>query len=67
MSTSSLKLYHAPQSRSVRPRWMLEEIGVPYELLRLDLRAGDQKKPEYLKLNPNGTVPTLVDGDVVVY
>jgi len=67
VSTSSLKLYHAPQSRSVRPRWMLEEIGVPYELLRLDLRAGDQKKPEYLKLNPNGTVPTLVDGDVVVY
>ena len=51
MSTSSLKLYHAPQSRSVRPRWMLEEIGVPYELVRLDLRAGDQKKQQFGRSN----------------
>ena len=62
-----MKLYHSAQSRSVRPRWMLEEIGQPYELATLNLQAGDQKKPEYLKLNPNGTVPTLVDGDVVLY
>ena len=62
-----MKLYHAAQSRSVRPRWMLEEIGQPFELVTLSLQAGDHKRPEYLKLNPNGTVPTLVDGDLVLY
>jgi len=62
-----MKLYHAPQSRSIRPRWMLEEIGVPYEIVRLNLSAGDAKKPEYLAVNPNGTVPTLVDGDLVLF
>lgn len=67
MTLAPLRLYHAPQTRSVRPRWLLEEIDLPYELVRLDLAAGDQKRPEYLKLNPNGTVPTLVDGDLVIY
>jgi glutathione S-transferase len=62
-----LKLYDAPQTRAGRPRWMLEEIGAPYELARLDMAKGDHKKPEYLKLNPNGAVPTLVDGDLVLF
>jgi glutathione S-transferase len=60
-------LYHAAQSRSVRPRWMLEEIGAPYELVRMDLQAGDQKKPAYLRINPNGAVPALVDDDVTLF
>ncbi len=62
-----LKLYYAAQSRAVRPRWMLEELGAPYELVRLTLSAGDQRKPEYLAVNPNGTVPTLVDGDLTLF
>lgn len=62
-----LTLYHANQSRSVRPRWVLEEIGAPYDVVRLDLAAGDHKKAEYLKINPNGTVPALVDGDLALF
>lgn len=62
-----LTLYHSPQSRSIRPAWLLEELGVPHEVKRLSLEAGDHKKADYLKLNPNGTVPTLVDGDLVLF
>ena len=62
-----MKLYYAHPSRAVRPRWLLEEIGAPYDLVRLDLSAGEQKRPEYLALNPNGTVPTLVDGDLALF
>lgn len=62
-----LTLYHSPQSRSIRPRWLLEEIGAPYELRLIDLQRGDQKRPDYLRLNPNGAVPTLVDGDLVLW
>jgi len=62
-----MKLYYSAQSRAVRPRWLLEEIGAPYELVRINLTAGEQKKPEYLAINPNGAVPTLVDGDLVLY
>jgi glutathione S-transferase len=62
-----LKLYYAAQTRAIRPRWALEEIGVPYELVRVNLEAGEQRGAEYLKLNPNGTVPTLVDDDLVLY
>jgi glutathione S-transferase len=62
-----LKLYHSGQSRSVRPRWLLEEIGVPYELVHMNLQSGDQRKPEYLRINPNGTVPALVDGEVRLF
>jgi len=62
-----LKLYYATQTRAGRPRWLLEEIGAPYELVRLDLTKGDQKKPDYLKINPTGTVPAMVDGDLALF
>jgi glutathione S-transferase len=62
-----LQLYYCPQTRAIRPRWLLEEIGTPYELVRLDLEAGEHKRPAYLKLNPNGTVPTLVDDGLVLF
>ena len=62
-----LKLYYATQTRAGRPRWLLEEIGAPYELVRLDLAKGDQKKPDYLKINPTGTVPAMVDGDLALF
>jgi glutathione S-transferase len=56
-------LYYSPGAASLAVHWMLVELGAPHELKKLDLEAGDQRKPEYLKLNPNGFVPTLiVDG-----
>ncbi len=61
-----MKLYHAPQSRSTRPRWLLEEIGVPYDLVRLDMKQNDHKTPEYLRVHPHGQVPALVDGDLTL-
>ena len=57
-----MKLYFVPQTRSTRPRWLLEELGVPYELVRLDPSKGDNKRPEYLAVHPLGHVPALEDG-----
>jgi glutathione S-transferase len=63
----SLLLYNAPQSTcSQRVRFVLHAKGIAFTECRLDLFAGDQLRPEYLELNPNGVVPTLVhDGDVI--
>jgi glutathione S-transferase len=62
------KLYNAPQSTcSQRVRFVLNAKGLPFEEVRLNLLAGDQLKPDYLALNPNGVVPTLDhDGQVVI-
>ena len=62
-----MKLYYAPQTRAVRPRWLLEEIGAPYTLVRLDMSKGEHKTPEYVKIHPHGAVPALVDGDVTMF
>ncbi|MFT3776560.1 MAG: glutathione S-transferase family protein [Minicystis sp.] len=56
----SLVFYYSPMSSATRIHWALEEVGVPYEKVKVDLAAGDQKKPDYLALNPNGKVPLLV-------
>lgn len=62
-----LKLYGVPGSRAFRNLWMLEELGVPYENVPTHFANGDTKKPEYLKLNPNGHIPTLVDDGVAYW
>ncbi len=60
-------LYMAPGAASFCVHWMLIELGVPHELKKLDLQAGDQQKPGYLRLNPNGLVPTMiVDGVPII-
>lgn len=61
-----IKLYGIPASRAARCLWMLEEVGVPYENVPTSF-VGDAKKPEYLALNPNGRIPTLDDGGVVLW
>lgn len=58
----TLTLYIAPGSSSLAPLVALEEIGVAYEVRRIDLAAGDQRKPEYLRVNPKGRIPTLLVG-----
>ncbi|MBL8696903.1 MAG: glutathione S-transferase N-terminal domain-containing protein [Alphaproteobacteria bacterium] len=57
------KLFYTPGAASLAPHAVLQETGAPHELVRIDLQAGDHKRPDYLKLNPHGRIPTLiVDG-----
>lgn len=62
-----IQVYGVPVSRAFRPLWMLEELGLPYENVPTHFATGDTRKPEFLKLNPNGHVPVLVDGDVTLF
>jgi glutathione S-transferase len=62
-----MKLYYVPRTRSMRPRWVLEELGLPYELVRLDPKKGETRTPEHLARQPLGHVPVLEDGDVRVF
>jgi glutathione S-transferase len=62
-----LQLYGNPRSRATRCLWMLEEIGEPYQLIEKSTRADDLQNTEYLRLNPNARIPTLVDGNVVLW
>jgi glutathione S-transferase len=61
-----ITIYGISASRTLRPLWMLEELGLEYEHVQTNF-TGDNKQPEYLALNPNGHVPTLVDGDTVLW
>jgi glutathione S-transferase len=56
-----MKTYHVPRTRSVRVLWMLEEMGLAYEAVKISFPPTD---PEFLALNPTGTLPLLIDGDV---
>ena len=63
-----MKLYHHPMSSSARrARMAAIQLGLSPELVHVELTKGEQRKPEYLALNPNGKVPTLVDGDLVIW
>ena len=60
-----MKLYHCKDARSLRPLWTLEEMGLEYELINMEFPPRFTY-PGYLDLNPVGTVPTFVDGDLVM-
>ena len=62
-----LKLHHAPNSRAGRIVWLLEELGLPYELNRMDFHPKDLKSDEHRARHPLGRVPVLEDGDVMLY
>ena len=62
-----IQLYGNPRSRAMRCLWMLEEMGRPYQLIEKSTRADDLQTGDYLRLNPNARIPTLRDGDVVIW
>jgi glutathione S-transferase len=61
-----ITLYHAPVTRSHLIRFALEELSLPHDIVRLDVTRGEHKAPAYLKVNPLGQLPALIDGDVTI-
>jgi GST-like protein len=62
-----LKFYYSGAPNPTKVALMLEETGIEYDAIPIDTRAGDQHKPDFLKINPNAKVPVIVDGDAVVF
>jgi GST-like protein len=62
-----ITFYFHPSPNPSKVALFLEESGLPYQLLLVDTHKGEQHSPEYLKINPNGKTPALVDGDVTVF
>jgi glutathione S-transferase len=60
-------LHYYPSNASMTPHLLLRELGVPFELRLVDRANNAHKTPDYLKLNPNGLIPVLQDGDLVLY
>jgi len=58
-----IDLYYAPTPNTWKASIMLEECGLPYRVIPVDIMAGDQKKPQFLAVNPNGRIPAIVDHD----
>lgn len=63
----SIVFHYSPMSSAVTVHWALEELGVPYEKVKLDLAARDQDKPAFRALNPNGKVPCLVHDGTPIF
>jgi glutathione S-transferase len=61
-----MQLYEFAPTRSIRVRWTLQELGVDFEPVPVNLVAGEHRRPEFLAINPAGKVPVLVDGDLVL-
>jgi len=62
-----MKLYFNPQSRAVIAKWMLDECDADYQIVPIDLAIGENKRSEYLKINPAGKLPALVDGAARIF
>lgn len=61
-----ITLYHSPFTRSHLIRFALEETGLSHEIVRLDASKGEHKSPSYLRVNPLGQLPAMIDGDVTI-
>lgn len=62
-----IQIYGSKKSSAFRCYWLMEELGIPYETMPLDFAQRAHKSEEYLKLNPNGKVPTIVDDGFVLW
>ena len=62
-----LNIYGSPRSSSGRCFWALEEVGASYETKTISFEKGEHKSPEFLKINPNGKVPALTDGETTIW
>src|SRR5271167_4103752 len=62
-----LKFYYSGAPNPTKVALFLEEAGLPYEPIPVDALKGEQHKPEYLAINPNAKMPSIVDGDVTVF
>src|SRR2546422_10753603 len=61
-----IKLYGIPRSRTIRPLWMLEELGLPYDNVKVSF-VNETRTPEFLRLNPNGHIPVLQDSSLTLW
>ena len=66
-ATTMLKFYYNAAPNPMKVALLLEELGLPYEAVPVDTRKGEQHTPAFLKVNPNGKVPAIIDGDVRVF
>lgn len=64
---TTIRLHGIAASRTARPLWLLEELGVPYEHVSQSYLGGATRAPEFLAINPNGHIPALQDGDAIVW
>jgi glutathione S-transferase len=62
-----MKLYYNPQSRAVIAKWMLDECGAQYKIVAIDFARREHKTPEFLKINPAGKLPALIDGNSRIF
>lgn len=62
-----IQLHYYPSTAAMVPHIVLEEIGIPYQRVLVDRMQNAHKAPDYLQLNPNGLIPVLVDGELVLY
>jgi glutathione S-transferase len=65
-TTDRITLYYAPQTRAFSTRLILTELGAPFDLHILNMKAGEQRQPPFLAINPLGKVPTIRHGDAVI-
>ncbi len=61
-----MKLYEFGPTRSIRVRWALQELNVPFEAVTVNMMKGEHQQPAFLQINPAGKLPVLVDGDLVL-
>jgi glutathione S-transferase len=63
----NIELYYAPQTRSIRPRWLLEELELPYMLHEMELFDETMRSREYRRIHPLGQIPALrIDGEIMI-